>query len=514
MKTNLFSSLKQDASAGVVVFLVALPLCLGIALASGAPLFSGLIAGIVGGVIISLISNSQLSVSGPAAGLAAIVLSAITSLGSFEVFLSAVVIGGVIQLLLGFLKAGTIANYFPSNVIRGMLAAIGIIIILKQIPHAFGYDRDVEGDLAFLQPDGENTFSELFNVIGNIDVGATLFTLLSLAILILWERPFMRKFKVVPGALVAVIVCILLNYFFGENGSSLAVSNKHLVNIPVAASFGEFVNQFTLPDFSRVFSSEVLISGVTIAIVASIETLLCIEAVDKIDPQKRVTSTNLELKAQGVGNIVSGLIGGLPITSVIVRSSANVNAGGKTKMAAFMHGALLLLSVIFIPKLINQIPLSSLAAILLVTGYKLANPAVFKEMISKGFYQWLPFMITIVAVVFTNLLLGVAIGMVIAVFFILREYMKEPYFYNANEKHDSKPIEIKLGREVSFLNKASILLTLDHLPEGSTVELDASETRYIDHDVVEIIREFKDVKAGLKNIDLKLIGFRPEFKLT
>jgi carbonic anhydrase len=512
---NLLANLKTDLPAGIVVFLVAVPLCLGIALASGAPFFSGMIAGIIGGIVIGFLSNSQLSVSGPAAGLTAVVLASINQLGAFETFLLAVVFAGIIQILLGFLKAGAIANYFPSSVIKGMLTAIGIIIILKQIPHAFGYDKDSEGDFYFLQVDGENTFSGLINSITKIDLGATVLCLVSLAILILWERPFFKKkLRLLPGGLVAVVIAVVLNQIFLSTGSSLAVMNGHLVKVPVASGFNEFISFFTLPDFSQLNNPQVYIIALTIAAVASIETLLCIEAVDKLDPEKRATSPNRELFAQGIGNMASGLIGGLPITSVIVRSSANVNAQAKTKASTIIHGLLILFCVTLIPGILNKIPLSSLAAILLVTGYKLCNPALFKKVISNGKYQWVPFVVTVVAIVFTDLLTGVGIGLGVSILALLYGNYKNSYFFHKEKHKQGEAILIHLAEEVSFLNKASIKLTLEHLPENSTVIIDAYDSQYIDHDVLELIRDFKEVQAPLKNIDCKTVGFKEAYKIT
>ncbi|MEY3679035.1 MAG: hypothetical protein RI924_1176, partial [Bacteroidota bacterium] len=515
MNNKIFAQLKSDLPAGVVVFLVALPLCLGVALASGAPFFSGLIAGIVGGVVIGIMSNSNLSVSGPAAGLVAIVLAAITKLGAFETFLLAVVFAGVFQVLLGFLKAGSIANYFPSSVIKGLLTAIGVIIILKQIPHALGYDKDAEGDMGFIQVDGNNTFSGIFEALNRIDPGATLIALVSLAILILWEKPFIKdKMKSIPGGLVAVIAAVGLNEFFINSGSWLAVKGEHLVMVPVAQSFSDFLGFFTFPDFTQITNSEVYVVALTLAAVASIETLLCIEAVDKLDPQKRVTSTNRELVAQGIGNITSGLIGGLPVTSVIVRSSANVNAQAKTKMSTIIHGMLLLVCVAFIPVLLNKIPLSALAAILLLTGYKLAKPSLFKEMFGYGKYQWVPFVITVVAIVFTDLLTGVGIGLMVSILSLLYGNYKNSYYFHKENHHEGDVILIHLSEEVSFLNKASIKLTLDHLPVNTTVVIDAQDSHYIDHDVLEIIRDFKEVQAPLRNIICKTVGFKDRYNIV
>lgn len=509
---SFFSNVKGDLSSGLVVFLIAVPLCLGIALASGAPLFSGLIAGIIGGLVIGFLSGSQLSVSGPAAGLTAVVLTAITKLGAFDVFLLSVCIGGALQLGLGLIKAGTVANYFPSNVIKGMLTAIGIIIILKQIPHAFGYDKDSEGDFTFIQVDGDNSFTALLSGINHIHLGATLITIVSILIILYWSK--IPKLNAIPSALVAVIVGVLLNMLFLSSGSSLALTPSHLVNLPVAGSFQQFVGQFTLPNFSAIANKEVWIVGITIAIVASVETLLNVEATDKLDPLKRHTNPNRELRAQGIGNMVSGLIGGLPITSVIVRSSANINAGGRTRMATITHGLLLLTCAALIPVVLNKIPLATLAAVLLVTGYKLCKISIFKEMFGKGKYQWVPFVVTVVAIVFTDLLIGIALGMAVSIIAILRGNMKSPYYFRKEQYHTGDTIRLELAQEVSFLNKASILLTLDHLPENSSVVIDASKTVYIDHDVLETIREFRDVKAVQKNISVVLTGFKEVYKIS
>lgn len=513
-KINLFSNLKSDFASGLVVFLVALPLCLGIALASGAPLFSGIISGIVGGVIVGYLSQSHLSVSGPAAGLTAIVLTAITDLGSFNVFLLAVLLAGLIQLILGFIKAGSISNYFPNNVIEGMLAGIGVIIILKQIPHAFGYDPDFEGDESFFQPDGQNTFSEIFNIFDHIQLGSIVIAAISLAILILWNKvDVLRKIKLIPAALVAVIVSILLNEFFIQSGSNLAIVKEHLVRLPVPTTLVEFKNIIITPDFTAISNSKVWIIAITIAIVASIETLLCIEASDRMDAIKRYTNTNVELKAQGIGNILSSLIGGLPMTSVVVRTTANNTAGAKSKMSAIIHGVLLLVSVLAIPKVLNKIPLATLAAVLLLVGYKLANPKTVKHFWEKGKYQFIPFIATFGAVVFTDLLKGVALGMIISVIFVLKGNMKRAYNFRKEEYHDGDIIHIDLAQEVSFLNKAAIKTTLSEIPENAFVTINASNTVYIAHDVLTLITEFAEVNAKELNIDVKLEGFKKAYNL-
>ena len=513
-KINLFANLKSDFASGLVVFLVALPLCLGIAMASGAPLFSGIIAGVIGGIVVGFLSQSHISVSGPAAGLTAIVLTAITDFGAFDVFLMSVFIAGVIQLTLGFLKAGSISNYFPTNVIEGMLAGIGIIIILKQLPHAFGYDADFEGDQAFVQSDGNNTFSALFDVFNHIQMGAVVISLVSLVILISWDKvSFLKKLKLVPGALIAVILGVVLNEFFIRSGSSLAISKEHLVSLPIPTSFDEFKSIIITPNFAAVTNPQVWVVGITIAIVASIETLLCIEAADRMDVQKRYTNTNVELRAQGIGNMLSSLIGGLPMTSVVVRSSANNNAGAKSKMSAIIHGVLLLISVLSIPTLLNKIPLATLATVLILVGYKLAKPATFIHFWEKGKYQFVPFIATLVFVVATDLLKGVALGIIISIIFVLRGNLKRAYNFKKEEYESGDIIRIDLAQEVSFLNKAAIKQTLSEIPENSKVIINADDTEYIAHDVLDLIREFKETRAIDENIKVKLKGFKEAYEL-
>ena len=506
-KTGFFSNLKYDFPASIVVFLVALPLCLGIALASGAPLFSGIIAGIVGGTVVALLSKSPLGVSGPAAGLAVIVLSSIQELGSFEVFLFAVVLAGLIQLGLGLLKAGVIGYYFPSSVIKGMLAGIGVIIILKQIPHVFGYDADPEGDFAFFQTDGHTTLSELGYMLDFISPGALIIAAISLAILILWEQGFIKRipgFTYIQGPLVAVLTGIGLGLLFAGN-ETFGLNADQMVSIPVADSLAGFFGQFSLPDFSQWNNPQVYVIAATIAVVASLETLLCVEATDKLDPQKRVTPTNRELIAQGTGNMISGLIGGLPITQVIVRSSANIQSGGRSRASAFIHGIMLLVCAMSIPTLLNLIPLASLAAILLVVGYKLAKPALIREMASKGREQFVPFMVTILGIVFTDLLIGIGLGLAVGIIQILWNNYKHPYQYDFEAKDKGDPVLVELSEDVSFLNKASMLRLFSQIPDGQRVILDAHKTKSIHPDVVEIIEDFKNT-AGLRDITFEMIG--------
>ncbi|SNS41699.1 Sulfate permease, MFS superfamily [Ekhidna lutea] len=509
-KTSIFKNFKSDIPASIVVFLVAVPLCLGIALASGAPLFSGIISGIVGGIIVGLISGSSVGVSGPAAGLAVIVLAGIQDLESFPVFLAAVVVSGIIQILLGIAKAGIIGYYFPSSVIKGMLSAIGIIIFLKQIPHAFGYDADPEGDLEFVQPDGENTFSELITMLDFIQEGAVIIFAISMAVLILWERPFMKRikiFQVIQGPLIVVTAGIIINQLFA--GSSLYIDETHMVSLPVAGTFMDFINQFTFFDPAAMLRKDVLILGATIAVVGSLETLLCVEATDKLDPQKRITPTNRELVAQGTGNIISGMIGGLPITQVIVRSSANIQSGGKTKLSPIFHGVLLLISAIFIPNILNLIPLSSLAAILIVVGYKLAKPSLFKKMYAAGRSEFIPFMVTILGIIFTDLLIGIIMGLVVGIFHILYNNFRKPYVVKTLQENGETKLRLELSENLTFLNKASIIETVSHLPDDSDITIDASRSHFIHPDIMEIFDDFRQ-NAEYRNIKLEIIGLDKE----
>lgn len=506
----MFKYLKNDLPSSIVVFFVALPLCLGIALASGAPLFSGLIAGIVGGIVVGALSGSQIGVSGPAAGLAAIVLTAIGALGGFENFLLAVVLGGVIQLVFGILKAGIIGYYFPSSVIKGMLTGIGIIIILKQIPHFFGYDADPEGDFAFFQVDGENTFSEILQAFNNISPGATAVAVLGLFILLLWSNVLSKKgkiFQLVQGPLVAVVAGIVF-YNLTKDSSMWGISADHLVSVPIPDDVSSFLAQFSFPNFGAIGNPQIWITAFTIALVASLETLLCVEATDKLDPEKRVTPTNRELLAQGTGNIISGMIGGLPITQVIVRSSANIQSGGKTKMSAIIHGFFLLISVMLIPKLLNMIPLSVLAAILFIVGYKLAKPALFKKMYDLGWKQFIPFTVTVLGIVFTDLLFGIGLGLAVGVVVILIKSFQNSHFLHIEDKSDGKHrIKMTLAEEVTFFNKGAILKELDSLPRDTYLELDVRKTRYLDNDIIEILDDFA-FKAKERNIDIQLISER------
>lgn len=508
------STVVHDLIAGSVVFLVALPLCLGIALASGADLFSGLLAGIVGGLVVGVISGSHTSVSGPAAGLTAIIAAQIVSLGSFQAFLLAVLIAGLIQIGFGVARGGALSAFFPSSVIKGLLVAIGVILILKQLPHVFGHDMDPEGDMSFIQPDGETTFTELLSTIaGNIHVGAMVIGLFSVAMLLIWDRIAVLKKSVVPAPLVVVLVGVVLSMWFRSLGGIWAIGREHSVDIPVADSFHAFMGFLTLPDFTQIGNPAIYVAAVTIAVVASLETLLNLEAVDKIDPQKRNSPPSRELVAQGCGNLVCGMIGGLPVTSVIVRGSVNVNAGNMTKMSAIFHGLLLLLSVALMPQYMNMIPLSALAAILLVTGFKLASPTLFKKMWKEGRYQFTPFIVTVVAIVMTDLLIGILIGLAIAVLFILNSNLRRPIRHFVESKPEGEVTRVELANQVSFLNRAAIHSVLEGAKPGSHWTIDARQSDYIDPDVLSLIRDFAEQMGPARDVSVNLVGFRSKYRL-
>lgn len=505
-----FNVSAKDFSAGVVVFLVALPLCLGIALASGAPLFSGVIAGVCGGIVAGFVSKSNLGVSGPAAGLTVIVLNAIAEIGVYESFLLAVVISGVFQIILGIIGAGKIAFYFPSSVIKGMLSAIGIIIILKQIPHVFGVDRDPEGDDSFFQPDGENTFSELFNIGDYLVEGALIIGLICLAVLIIWELKAVKNNKflsLIPGPLLCVIIGISLNELFV--GSGLQIEKSHLVNLPIAASLGEFAGFLSFPNFSAFTNPLVWKTGLIIAVIASLETLLCVEATDRLDPQRNITPTNRELIAQGVGNIASGMIGGIPVTQVIVRSSANIQAGGKTKVSAIFHGFLLLACAALIPSFLNKIPLAALAAILIMVGYKLTRLSILKAVYKEGQDQFVPFVVTIIAILFSDLLVGILIGLVVGLTYVIYTNFRSSISAN----WEGNALLMRFNKDVFFYNRAELMLYLSKLRSGDQVYIDGSKANFIDHDIFLLLEEFveeapkKGIEVTLKGVNRKKIYF-------
>lgn len=501
---NLKKYFSNDFLSGVVVFLVALPLCLGIALASGAPLFSGLISGIIGGIVIGAVSKSPLSVSGPAAGLTTIVLAAIGELG-FQAFLLSVVLAGLFQIVLGFLRAGFIGNFFPASVIKGMLAAIGLILILKQLPHAVGYDADFEGDESFFQPDSQNTFSEIVESFGYLSGGAILISIVSIIVLLLWNSNALKRYKffrIAPGALFVVLLGVFINLGAEMFFPAMAVDDKHMVMVPTMSSASNLSSFITFPDFSLILNAKIFFTALTLTIVASLETLLCIEACDKLDPYRRITPLNRELKAQGLGNVLCGLVGGLPVTSVIVRSSTNINSGAKTKASAITHGVILLLSVLLIPSLLKLIPLACLAGILIVIGFKLTPPSLYRDMYQKGLSQFLPFIVTVAAVVFTNLLQGVFMGIMVAIFFILKSNFRKSIIV----VNDKRNYLLRFTKDASFLNKATLREIFHRIPSDSSMIIDGSKAGFIDHDIKDLIADFvetskiKNIKIELKNI--------------
>lgn len=499
---KLFQNAAADIPAAVVVFLVALPLCLGVALGSNAPLFSGIIAGVAGGLVVGVLSGSSLSVSGPAAGLTAVVAAAIGKMPAYEAFLLSVVIAGILQAVFGFLRAGILGDYVPNAVIRGMLAAIGIILILKQLPHLAGYDKNFQGDEAFIQIDRKNTFSELAYSLNYLSPAALLIGVLSIGVLWLWDRQFFKSkkiFRYIPGPLVVVAGGIFFSEFLKKAGGPLSLAPHHLVILPVTDGFFSFSGLLRFPRWEYLGHADVWMTGLTIALVASLETLLSIEAVDKLDPYNRSTPANRELKAQGIGNLVSGLLGGLPVTSVIVRSSANVHAGAKTRLSTILHGLFLLLSVLLIPTLLNKIPLSALAAILLVTGYKLAKPALFREFHRKGWDQLIPFCATIIAILLTDLLTGILIGMGVGLFFLLRSNFRSAVMI----VHDDNKYLVRFRKDVSFLNKPIMKEKLEAVPADSYVLIDMTRADFIDKDIIDVINEFLH-HAHLKKIKVEI----------
>jgi len=511
IKTTTMLSNKEylkDIQAGVVVFLVALPLCLGIAIAQNAPPISGIISGVVGGTVVMLLSGSKYSISGPAAGLTAIVLSSISTLGSFELMLSALCVAGVIQILLGVFKAGIIGYYFPSSVIKGMLSAIGIILIIKQIPHLVGYDVDPEGDMSFFQDDGRNSFTELVNMLDYFTPGAAIVSAISILILLFWNEDFIKsnsKLSFIPSALILVIVGIVMNKLFELVFPSLFIHQSHLVSLPTIQSPADLLQSLRLPDFKGFSNPQTYIIGLTIAVVASLETLLSIDATDKIKKGLKPSPTNRELIAQGVGNISCGMIGGIPITSVIVRSSANINAGAKSKLSGLTHGILLFISVLAFPSILTSIPNASLAVILLFTGYKLTKIDLFKSMYALGQKQFLPFITTVVVMLLTDMLKGILCGLIIAIYYILRDMMRIPIKKSSAIIEDREHTLITFPENVSFINKGFLLKMLNNIPSDSDLILDGSHIKSIDYDVLETIMIFK-TDAIKKGINIKTIN--------
>ena len=508
---SLRDSWRSDLPASVSVFLLALPLCLGIALASGAPLSAGIVSGVIGGIVVGTLSNSSLMVTGPAAGLTVIVLGGITTLGSFDQFLSAVMIGGAVQVVLSLLRAGIVGYYFPSAVIKGMLAGIGVILVLKQIPHAMGLDADFEGDESFVQSNAETTFSTLGSVLQQIQPGAVIIAAASLLVMILWHHTSFRRLKLLPAPLVVVALGIGMNALFARLAPDMAIGTSHLVQLPVPTQDGHLFGLFELPDFRALMTFDAWRIGVTIAVVASLESLLSMKATDKMDSFKRESDTNRELLAQGVGNMLAGLVGGLPMAGVLVRSAANIDSGARTRWSSVLQGVLLLASVLAIPALLNLIPLAAVAGLLLYTGFRLASPALFRTSWSLGTAQFVPFIVTVVAIVLTNLLIGIAIGLFVAGFFILAEYLRQPALRQVSPD-GSVLRRFQLPDQATFLSKANIERTLSELPDGVRVEIDGSKTSRFDYDVLESLHEFTET-AKLRNIDYRLVNV-PAVKLT
>lgn len=501
-------TLPKDLTASIAVFLVALPLCLGIALASNAPMFSGLISGIVGGIVVGLLSGSHKSVSGPAAGLTAIVAAQIAALGSFEAFLAAVALAGVMQIALGTFRLGFIAAFFPMSVIKGLLSAIGIILILKQIPHVLGHDADAEGEMSFIQPDQQNTFSELFSSLADILPGAAIIGIASILLLVGWDKVKALKKLPVPSALIVVLLGTGINLLLRKMGHAWEVKASHLVQVPVTGDLQAFLGFLTFPGVEHFRNPLVFKAAITVALVATLETLLNLEAVDKIDPEQQKSPPNRELVAQGAGNLIAGLIGGLPMTSVIVRSSVNINSGGKTKLSAILHGILLVGCVITVPHWLNEIPLSALAAILITTGFKLASPKLFLEMWREGRYQFAPFIITIIAIVFTDLLTGVMIGLGVSILFILHSNLRRP-MRKIMENHTSgQVLRIELANQVSFLNRAALERTLFEVPRSGRVIIDARNTDYIDPDIRDLLTDFRDTTSKAHGVEVGFLGLK------
>lgn len=499
LENSIFKNLKYDLPSALVVFFVAVPLCLGISLASGAPMLAGLVAGTIGGVVVGFLSGSPISVSGPAAGLTSIVLVSIKDLGSMQAFAAAVVLAGVIQIVLGYLKAGVIGNFFPSSVIKGMLAGIGIILILKQIPHALGDDADYEGDESFIQPDNQNTFTEIVQSVLNFNTGAVLISICCLALLIFWNSGTLKRIKwlaALPGPLAAVLVGVVVNILYGAFNTGLTLAPDHMVDLP---DLSGGLSAFSFPDWSILNNSKVYVVAFTLALVASIETLLSIEAADKMDPFKRITPLNRELKAQGAGNMISGLFGGLPVTSVIVRTSTNVASGGRTKVSTIFHGALIAISVVVFPSLLEYIPLSSLAAILILVGFKLTSPSLWRVMLQKGWSQFLPFAVTALVIVLTNLLIGIAIGIGVAIFFVLQSNFHTALIKVNHGNH----YMIKFTKDAYFLNKAVLVAAIESIPANSKVMIEGSSVQFFDNDILEIITDFQ-LAAQTKNIAVEI----------
>jgi len=503
----------RDVMSGLVVFLVALPLCLGIALASGAPLLAGLISGIVAGLVVGWMSGAQLMITGPAAGFIAVVATQIKALGSFEAVLVAIIVAGLIQIAMGLAQGGFFKSFVPTSVVRGLLSAIGVILILKQIPHLLGRDVDPEGEMSFFQPDRFNTFSELLEALFSFHQGAAVLGIASLFLIIAWGRFWLTRGSGVPAPLVVVAAGVGATLLFERLGGAWAIGETHRVQVPVAESIASFFSLLPSPDFSQIANPQVYTAALMIALVGSLQALLTTEAVDRLDRFRRTTPANRELVAQGFGNCVAGLLGGLPVTGEIVRSSVNIDAGARTKRAAIVHGLLLAVAVVLFPRVINLIPLSCLAAILISTGIKLASPAVFAEMLRAGRYQFIPYLITLLAIVFTDPLVGIIIGLVVSTAFILWSNLQRPMKLIEEHHLAGDVIRVELANQVSFLNRAALRKTLDAIPRGKHVIIDGHETVYIDPDIRELIREFRDKVGPARGVHVSTRGFRDQYDI-
>ncbi len=506
--------LKFDIVAAIVVFLVAIPLCLGIALASGAPLFSGILSGIIGGIVVGSLSGSQVSVSGPAAGMAAIVVAAIAHLGDFNAFLLALALAGVLQIVIGSLKAGFVADYVPSNVVQGLLCAIGILLIIKQLPLAFTLSADFNELKTHLLETTEGlTISPILALYHHINSGAMFITGISLAVLIFFDLTKNKVLKEIPAPIIVVVIGVLLNEIFIWTDLPLVQNSPQLVNIPKTTGLHDFFSHLEFPDWSSWSNPQVYLYALILGIVASLETLLNLKAGDRLDKKRRNSSSNQELIAQGVGNLTAGLIGGIPITSVIVRTSINIQAGSKTRISTILHGVFILIAVMLLPGALNKIPLSSLAAILIYTGYKLNKPAIYRNIYSQGRDRFIPFIVTVVSIIAFNLLAGILIGLAISLFYILKSNSQTRINIYKEIYPNGITSRLVLPQQMTFLNKAALVAELDSIPRYAQLIIDARYTQYIDKEILELLDVFKDEQAPSKNIALNLTGFKDSYKI-
>jgi carbonic anhydrase len=506
--------LKFDLVAAIVVFLVAIPLCLGIALASGVPLFSGILSGIIGGIVVGSLSGSHVSVSGPAAGMAAVVVAAVAQLGDFHTFLLALTLAGLIQIFIGAFKAGFVADYVPSNVVQGLLCAIGILLIIKQLPFAFTLSADFNELKTHLLETTEEglTISPLLTLSEHLNSGAMIITFVSLALMIYFEKTKQKILKEIPAPILVVILGIFINELFMWFNSPMIQDSPQLVNIPKTESVLEFFGQLQFPNWSAWLNPKVYLYAFIIAIVASLETLLNFKAGEKLDKLRRYSSSSQELIAQGVGNMTVGLIGGIPITSVIVRTSINIQAGSKTKISAILHGVFILFAVMLIPAALNKIPLSSLASILIYTGYKLNKPSIYTNIYAQGMDRFIPFIVTVISIIVFNLLTGILIGLAISLFYILKSNSQARIDIIKEIYPNGETSRIVLPQQMTFLNKATLVAELKSIRKYSQLIIDARYAQYIDKEILELLNEFK-IEAHNKQIALNLMGFQDSYKI-